>query len=91
MEKHISAPDAFYDEIRLDNNIRLDVNILFYTFGCMFKDPPRSPSTFPAETNDMLSDKTVRIVKEITPLVAANAETITRRFYERMFEANPEV
>lgn len=39
----------------------------------------------------MLSDKTVRIVKEITPLVAANAETITRRFYERMFEANPEV
>lgn len=39
----------------------------------------------------MLSDKTIRIVKEITPLVAANAETITRRFYERMFEANPEV
>lgn len=39
----------------------------------------------------MLSEKTVRIVKEITPLVAANAETITRRFYERMFEGNPEV
>ncbi|QEF97788.1 Flavohemoprotein [Stieleria maiorica] len=39
----------------------------------------------------MLSEKTVQIVKEITPLVAANAETITRRFYERMFEANPEV
>lgn len=39
----------------------------------------------------MLSEKTVRIVKEITPLVAANAETITRRFYERMFQANPEV
>ncbi len=39
----------------------------------------------------MLSDKTIRIVKEITPLVAANAETITRRFYERMFESNPEV
>ncbi len=39
----------------------------------------------------MLSDKTVRIVKEITPAVAANAETITRRFYERMFEGNPEV
>jgi nitric oxide dioxygenase len=39
----------------------------------------------------MLSDKTIRIVKEITPLVAANAETITRRFYQRMFEANPEV
>lgn len=39
----------------------------------------------------MLSEKTVRIVKEITPVVAANAETITRRFYERMFEANPEV
>ncbi len=39
----------------------------------------------------MLSEKTIRIVKEITPLVAANAETITRRFYERMLEANPEV
>lgn len=39
----------------------------------------------------MLSEKTIRIVKEITPLVAANAEAITRRFYERMFEANPEV
>ncbi len=39
----------------------------------------------------MLSEKTIRIVKEITPLVAANAETITRRFYERMFEVNPEV
>ncbi len=39
----------------------------------------------------MLSEKTIRIVKEITPIVAANAETITRRFYERMFVANPEV
>ncbi len=39
----------------------------------------------------MLSENTIRIVKEITPLVAANAETITRRFYERLFEANPEV
>lgn len=39
----------------------------------------------------MLSQKTVKIVKEITPLVAAHAETITRRFYERMFQGNPEV
>ena len=39
----------------------------------------------------MLSEKTIAIVKEITPAVAANAETITRRFYERMFEGNPEV
>lgn len=39
----------------------------------------------------MLSEKTVQIVKEITPVVAANAETITRRFYERMFSGNPEV
>ncbi len=39
----------------------------------------------------MLSDKTIKIVKEITPLVAANAETITRRFYELMFLGNPEV
>ncbi|MEW4486473.1 NO-inducible flavohemoprotein [Thalassoglobus sp. JC818] len=39
----------------------------------------------------MLSEKTIRIVKDITPVVAANAETITRRFYQRMFEGNPEV
>jgi len=39
----------------------------------------------------MISEKTISIVKEITPLVAANAETITRRFYELMFEGNPEV
>jgi len=35
--------------------------------------------------------KTIRIVKEITPLVAtANAGNVTDRFYERMFAA-PEV
>jgi len=39
----------------------------------------------------MLSQKTVEIVKAITPQVAANAETITRRFYTLMFEGNPEV
>ncbi|TWT92986.1 NO-inducible flavohemoprotein [Neorhodopirellula pilleata] len=39
----------------------------------------------------MISEKTVRVIKDITPVVAANAETITRRFYERMFVANPEV
>ncbi len=39
----------------------------------------------------MLSEKTINIVKEITPLVATNAETITRRFYELMFVGNPEV
>jgi len=39
----------------------------------------------------MLSERTIEIVKEITPAVAANAETITTRFYERMFQGNPEV
>jgi len=39
----------------------------------------------------MLSRQTIDIVKAITPAVAANAETITRRFYQRMFTANPEV
>ena len=39
----------------------------------------------------MLSQKTIEIVKAITPVVAANAETITRRFYELMFDGNPEV
>src|SRR5690606_36660075 len=38
----------------------------------------------------MLSNQTIAIVKQITPAVAANAETITRRFYERMFADNPE-
>lgn len=39
----------------------------------------------------MLSSKTIEIVKQITPLVAANAETVTRRFYQLMFAGNPEV
>ncbi|MGV3485786.1 MAG: NO-inducible flavohemoprotein [Planctomycetaceae bacterium] len=39
----------------------------------------------------MLDAQTIRIIKDITPAVAANAETITRRFYERMFAGNPEV
>ncbi|MEM6688887.1 MAG: NO-inducible flavohemoprotein [Planctomycetota bacterium] len=39
----------------------------------------------------MISEQTIGIIKAITPVVAENAETITRRFYERMFEANPEV
>ncbi|WP_437223215.1 NO-inducible flavohemoprotein [Planctomicrobium sp. SH661] len=39
----------------------------------------------------MLSDKTIAIVKQITPVVAANAEAVTRRFYQLMFEGNPEV
>lgn len=39
----------------------------------------------------MLSKQTITIVKAITPTVAANAERITRRFYERMFQENPEV
>lgn len=39
----------------------------------------------------MLSPETIEIVKQITPIVAAHAETITRRFYELMFAGNPEV
>ena len=38
----------------------------------------------------MLSERTIQIVKTITPTVAAHAETITRRFYERLFAGNPE-
>lgn len=38
-----------------------------------------------------MTPKTIEIVKQITPLVAANAETVTQRFYERMFAGNPEV
>jgi len=39
----------------------------------------------------MLSPRTIEIVKAITPLVAAQATTLTRRFYERMFTESPEV
>jgi nitric oxide dioxygenase len=38
----------------------------------------------------MLSPQTIEIVKAIAPAIAANAETITRNFYVRMFEGNPE-
>lgn len=38
-----------------------------------------------------LSPRTIEIVKEITPLVAEHAETVTRRFYELMFAGHPEV
>jgi nitric oxide dioxygenase len=39
----------------------------------------------------MLQPKTIEIIKAITPLVAANAETITRRFYQLMFTGDPQV
>lgn len=39
----------------------------------------------------MLQPRTIEIVKQITPAVAANAETVTRRFYELLFAGNPEV
>lgn len=39
----------------------------------------------------MLTPQTIEIVKAITPAVAANAEAITRNFYQRMFKGNPEV
>ncbi|KAA5539761.1 NO-inducible flavohemoprotein [Roseiconus nitratireducens] len=39
----------------------------------------------------MLSEQTIQIIKQITPAVAANAETITCKFYQRMFSGNPEV
>ena len=38
-----------------------------------------------------MTPKTIEIIKQITPLVAANAETITRRFYTLMFEGDPQV
>ncbi|EMI56825.1 NO-inducible flavohemoprotein [Rhodopirellula sallentina] len=39
----------------------------------------------------MLSEQTIRIIKQVTPAVAANADTITCKFYQRMFAGNPEV
>ena len=39
----------------------------------------------------MLSERTIEIVKEITPVVAAHAEAITQRFYIRLFQDAPAV
>lgn len=44
-----------------------------------------------SEDPPSLSESSIRIVKATAPVVAENAETITRRFYELMFEGNPEV
>src|SRR5436190_4372987 len=41
--------------------------------------------------NHMLSDKTVAIVKSTAPILEQHGETLTRHFYARMFEKNPEV
>ncbi len=38
-----------------------------------------------------LSESSIRIVKATAPVVAENAVTITRCFYELMFEGDPEV
>jgi nitric oxide dioxygenase len=40
---------------------------------------------------EMLSERTIQIVKATAPAVAANAEAITTRFYTLMFAGNPEV
>ena len=39
----------------------------------------------------MLNPKTIEIVKLTAPAVAAHAEAITRRFYQLMFEGDPQV
>ena len=39
----------------------------------------------------MLTEATISIIKEIAPVVAENAEAVTRCFYAKIFEGNPEV
>jgi nitric oxide dioxygenase len=39
----------------------------------------------------MLTDKTIAIVKSTAPILAEHGELLTRHFYKRMFEHNPEV
>ena len=39
----------------------------------------------------MLSEQTIAIVKSTAPILDQHAETLTRHFYKRMFEKNPEV
>ena len=39
----------------------------------------------------MLSQETIDIVKATAPVLEQHGETLTRHFYKRMFEQNPEV
>src|SRR6478672_13634409 len=39
----------------------------------------------------MLKESTVAIVKSTAPILEVHGETLTRHFYKRMFEQNPEV
>ena len=39
----------------------------------------------------MLTDQTITIVKSTAPILEQHGETLTRHFYRRMFEKNPEV
>ncbi len=39
----------------------------------------------------MLSEKVISIIKSTVPALQENGETLTRHFYKRMFERNPEV
>lgn len=39
----------------------------------------------------MLEDKTIQIVKSTAPVLQEHGEALTRHFYKRMFEHNPEV
>lgn len=39
----------------------------------------------------MISDKSIQIVKSTAPILAEHGETLTRHFYKRMFQHNPEV
>ena len=39
----------------------------------------------------MLNEKTIAVVKATAPVLAEHGETLTRHFYKRMFEHNPEV
>src|SRR5262249_32617598 len=40
---------------------------------------------------DMLTEQTIAIVKSTAPILEKHGETLTRHFYKRMFEKNPEV
>lgn len=39
----------------------------------------------------MLSDATIAVIKSTAPILKEHGETLTRHFYERMFQNNPEV
>jgi nitric oxide dioxygenase len=82
--------------------VYIQVLISYFTCSCGLTQlqtvPPRlgrlptaRQAFFTKAAPKMLNQKTIEIIKAITPAVAPHAEAITCKFYQRMFAGNPEV